>query len=91
MDMGFRFTLHSVCTCDEKDERLSLINEEVKYKEDMDNAYLYFPNKEIQLRVEKCSVSEFRNKLSFDGETETYFFSIASVDAIYTIACQMVW
>ena len=88
--MDMKFTLHSICTCDEKDARLSLINEEVEYKEGMDSGYLYFPNREVQLQVEKCSVSEPRSNLRFDGETETFFFSIASIDAVYTIAGQLV-
>lgn len=87
--MDMKFTLHSVCTCDEKDARLSLINEEVEYKEDVGSGYLYFPNREVQLRVEKCSISEPRSNLRFDSETETFFFSIASVDAVYTIAGQL--
>lgn len=87
--MNMKFTLHSVCVCDEKDARLSLINEEVRYKEGMDSGYLYFPNREVQLQVEKCSISEPRSNLTFDAETDTFFFSIASIDAVYTIKGEM--
>lgn len=87
--MNMKFTLHSICVCDEKDARLSLINEEVQYKEGMDSGYLYFPNREVQLQVEKCSVSEPRTNLTFDGDTDTFFFSISSIDAVYTIAGKM--